>query len=244
MPDPSTPVNDASLRAAWAREVRTRLSSLRLSPTRETEIVDELSQHLDDRYRELIAGGASPEEATRLTLADFRSGNVLGQQMASLRQSRVPAPITPGAPTGTVLSDLWRDLRYTSRTLRKQPGFAAVAITTLALGIGATAAVFGVVNGVLIRPLPYPQPDRLVGVWHTAQIQGMTVDNVNLSSTMSPTYRTHNQTFQEFGVWRNGAATVTGLGDPEEVRTLVVTDGTLAALGVPPTLGRWFTATR
>src|SRR3989337_3023634 len=67
-------------------EVRARLSSLRLSPGREAEIVDELSQHLDDRYRELIAGGASSEEATRLALADFQSGNVLAQRMASLRQ--------------------------------------------------------------------------------------------------------------------------------------------------------------
>jgi putative ABC transport system permease protein len=65
----------------WTREVRTRLSSLRLSPSREAEIVDELSQHLDDRYRELIAGGASPEEATRLALAEFRSGNLLAEHM-------------------------------------------------------------------------------------------------------------------------------------------------------------------
>jgi hypothetical protein len=86
-PDPSTPPKDASLRAGWACEVRTRLASLRLSPAREAEIVDELSQHLDDRYRELIAGGASPEEATRLALADFRSGDVLARHMAALRQA-------------------------------------------------------------------------------------------------------------------------------------------------------------
>lgn len=91
----------------WAREVRTRLSSLRLSPTREAEVVDELSQHLDDRYRELIAGGASPEEATRLALAEFRSGNVLAQYMAPLRQAHVPPPITPGVQTGHALTDLW-----------------------------------------------------------------------------------------------------------------------------------------
>ena len=224
----------------WASHVRPRLSSLRLSPTRENEIVDELSQHLDDRYRELTAGGASPEEATRVALADFRNGNVLGQQMASLRQAHVPPPITPGAPARHVLSDLWRDIRYTSRTLRKQPGFAAVSIATLALGIGATTAVFGVVNGVLIRPLPYPQPDRLVSVWQSAQIQGRTLDSVNLSSTMYLTYQDHNRTFEEFGVWRNGMGNVTGLGDPEEVLTVVVTYGTLAALGVRPALGRWF----
>ena len=93
MPDPSTPTNDGALgalRAQWAREVRTRLASLHLSPTREAEIVDELTQHLADRYRELIAGGASPAAATRLALAEFSSGNVLAQLMAPLRQAHVP----------------------------------------------------------------------------------------------------------------------------------------------------------
>src|SRR4026207_339801 len=100
MPDPSTPTYDASLTGTWAREVRTRLSSLQLSPTRESEIVEELSQHLADRRRELISGGASPEEARRLALAEFRGEDVLARAMAPLRQAHPPSSITPGAPTG------------------------------------------------------------------------------------------------------------------------------------------------
>src|SRR3989441_2835643 len=96
----------------WKREVRQRLSSLRLSPAREAEIVEELSQHLDDRWRELIAGGAAPEEATRLALADFREGNLLARYMAPLRQSRPPSSITPGEPRGHWFSDLGQDLQY------------------------------------------------------------------------------------------------------------------------------------
>jgi predicted permease len=133
-----------------------------------------------------------------------------------------------------------QDLRVALRMIRTNPGFAVAAIGTLALGIGATTAVFSVVNTVLIRPLPYPDPDALVSVWHSAQFQGRTSNDIPLSSTMYLTYRERNETFQHFGVWRTGAASVTGRGEPEEVRTLVVTHGTLRALGVQPALGRGF----
>src|SRR5919106_3441973 len=162
----------------WAPHVRARLGSLRLSPTREAEIVDELSQHLEDRYRELIAGGASQEEATRSALADFQSGNVLAQKMASLRQAHVTVSATLGAPTGHMLSDLWQDVRYAARIFWKQPAFAATAIATLALGIGATTAIFSVVYGVLLKPLPFHESDRLVSLLHfTRGISGLGVTN-------------------------------------------------------------------
>src|SRR6266545_4912714 len=101
----------------WPGEVRARLSSLRLSPTRESDIVQELSQHLDDRWRELIAGGASVDEATRLTLAQFRGDDVLAKHLAPLRQAHAPSPITPGPPTGHVLGALVQSLRHAARIL-------------------------------------------------------------------------------------------------------------------------------
>jgi hypothetical protein len=166
VPDGSTgsPSPRAESRGDWRPHVRARLASIRLSPTRETEIVDELWQHLEDRYRELIAGGTSFDEATRLALADFQSGNVLGQRMTTLRQPHVTAPTTVGAPTGHALSDLWQDVRYAARVFWKQPAFAATAVLTLALGVGATTAIFSVVYGVLLKPLPFDEPERLVSV--------------------------------------------------------------------------------
>ena len=101
----------------WAREVRARLQSVPLSPTRENEIVDELSQHLDDRWRELMASGISSDEAARLALAEFRGGDRLARYLAPLRQAHPPVPITPGASAGSWLGDLRQDVRYGLRNL-------------------------------------------------------------------------------------------------------------------------------
>ena len=183
----------------WAPEVRTRLSSLRLSPTRESEIVEELSQHLDDRWRELIAGGASQEEATQSALAEFRSGDVLAKHMAPLRQARAPLAITPGAPTGRGFIGLLQNLRYVVRVLWKQPGFTAVAVLTLALGIGATTAIFSVVYGVLLKPLPFHEPDRLVALYHLAP--GFGTNELPQSAATYFTYRDNARVFEDIGLW-------------------------------------------
>jgi predicted permease len=222
----------------WKHEVRTRLSSLRLSPTREAEIVEELSQHLDDRYRELMAGGASPDEAARLTLADFRSGNVLARRMAQLRQSHAPPSITPGAPTGQLFTDLWQDLRYAARVSWKQPGFAAAAVLTLALGIGATAAIFSVVYGVLLKPLPYHEPERLVSLRQQAPHGAGT----NHGPATYLTYRENQKAFEAIGAWDPTEVSITGGGDPERVQALLVSAATLPLLRVQPVAGRFFSA--
>src|SRR5262249_8282580 len=165
--------------------------------------------------------------AHRAARRDF--GGVVAAEEAYRDQRGIP-----------MLETLWRDVRFSLRSMRRTPTLTLAVIATLAIGIGANTTMFSVVNGVLIQPLPYANPDALVGVWHTAQFQDVTSSNVRLSSTMYLTYREHNKTFQHFGLWHSGAASVTGIGNPEEVRTLVVTYGTLPAIGVQPAIGRWF----
>ncbi len=137
------------------------------------------------------------------------------------------------------LEALSRELRYALRGMRRSPMFTLIAVLTLAIGIGANTAIFSVVNGVLLRPLPYPHPDDLVSLSQTAVFEGVR-SNSKLSPSMYFVYREQNQTFQEFGITSNGALGVTGIGDPEQVPVVVVTQGTLPALGVQPALGRWF----
>jgi predicted permease len=126
------------------------------------------------------------------------------------------------------------------RRLARAPLFTSVAVLTLALGIGANTAIFSVIQGVLLKPLPFDHPDELVGVWHTAP--GLGLPLLNQAPALYLTYREEGRTFQESGMWNNGAVSVTGVGEPERVDVLEVTDGTLNVLRVQPFLGRSFTA--
>jgi predicted permease len=132
------------------------------------------------------------------------------------------------------------DLRPLVRRFVRAPSFTLISLLTLALGIGATTAMFAVVNGVLLKPLPYHQPDRLVGLWHVAP--GLVAEPVNQSPALHLTYRDENRVFEDIGMWADTRPTVTGLGEPERVDGMQVTDGTLRLLGVVPALGRIFAA--
>ena len=192
----------------------------------ERRLHEEVAAHLAQQTAANIRAGMSPGEARRQAVLKFGAIEAIKEEY----REKQSLPF---------IESLIQDTRYASRALRKSPGFTAVTVVTLALGIGATTAIFAVVNGILIQPLPYPQADRLVGVWHSARIQGVN-NKVNLSAPMYVTYLGHNQTFQEFGVWRSGTVSVTGRAEPEQVQTIWVTYGTLPAFAVQPALGRWF----
>jgi predicted permease len=222
----------------WIEELRGRLASLGLSGGRETEIVEELSQHLEEHYQEQLLRGVSPDEARHVTLAELLHPDALAEQLRPLRVAK-KGSATAAPPRWSWLGDTWQDVRYALRSWRSRPVFAASAILTLALGIGGTTAVFSVVYGVLIRPLPYHDPDALVRIVHN--IGGIV--QPYFSDAIFAAYDEHSQAFEDVGVWSPDAtATITGQGDPEEVRMLWASRSLLTTLAVPPELGRWFTA--
>jgi putative ABC transport system permease protein len=226
----------------WAADVRRRLSSLGLSPAREAEIIEELSQHLEDRWRELLAGGASADEAARLALAEFREGNVLARYMAPLRQAHAPASVTPGASTGRLFADLRDDLRYGARTLRKAPGFTIAAVLTLALGIGSNAAIFSVINAVLLRPLPFPDSSQLVSLY--TRYLPSTGHDFPYFSVSGPEFADIRSRIDAFAAVAAYDFTFSNLtlanGEAERVLTMSVTSGFFDVLGVEPARGRTF----
>ena len=188
---------------------------------------EEMEAHIEMATDAFLAQGLTPEEARSAALK--QAGNLMALREEIYQMNGI-----------VLLDTLLRDLRYALRGLRHNPSFTAAALLTLALGIGANTAIFGVIDSILIRPLAYPHAEALVGVWHTAPGIPAFGGITNCSSSMYFTYREQNRTFQQFGLWNSAGASVTGVAEPELPRTLFVTYGVLDALGVKPLLGRWF----
>ncbi|HTA46228.1 MAG TPA: ABC transporter permease [Bryobacteraceae bacterium] len=187
----------------------------------------EIEEHIAMQTAENLRSGLSPLEARRQALLRF--GNVETIKEIYREQRGLP-----------LMETLVRDTRHAIRRLRKTPAFSVAVILTLALGIGANTAIFGVIESILIRPLAYPHADDLVSVSHSAPGLPGTPASLGSSPSMYFTYREQNRTFQQFGLWESNGASVTGVAEPEMPRALVVTYGVLDALNVPPMLGRWF----
>ncbi|HEX8142216.1 MAG TPA: ABC transporter permease [Pyrinomonadaceae bacterium] len=223
----------------WKREIGKRLESLKLEPTREAEIVEELAQHLEDRYEELLSGGATLEEATSAALRELSEGGLLAEELGRVVREAAPSEAIVFGSKGrsNMLGDIWQDLRYGLRTMLKNPGFTGVAVLALALGIGANSAIFSVVNSILLRPLPFKDPDRLVMVWHS-------YPKLDLIAPVSPPgftdYGARTDVFENAAVASGGSANLTGAGEPERIQARAVTASFFPTLGVTPALGRTF----
>ena len=222
----------------WKEEVRKRLSGLKLAPAHEAEIVEELAQHLDDVYERSLRAGASETEARHAALQELA-----GDLLKDLPRSQRPLyqqPVFEGSGRLNLLADLLHDLRYAARMQRKNPGFTIIAIIALALGIGANTAIFSVVNTVLLRPLPYKDPERLVMVWEDATKHGYPRDTPAVANFID--WRDQNQVFEGMAAIAEESFNLTGTGDPERLEGRRVSANLFPLLGVEPQIGRVFTA--
>ena len=142
--------------------------------------------------------------------------------------------------TATFVEGTLQEFRHAARMLRLNPAFSFTAILTLALGIGATTAMFTVVNGVVIKPLSYPDSEAIVTVTHSVVFGKVRINDFPFSPQMLAIYRPNGQAFEEMGISTFGQAAITGLGDPETAFTVWMSQGVLPILGIQPALGRWF----
>jgi predicted permease len=224
----------------WKSEVEGRLRGLRLDPAREAEIVEELTQHLEDRYEELVVGGASEEEACREVLRELDESELLAQGLRRVERRPHSQHVSLGA-TGrvNVLTDLLHDLRYAARVLAKNPGFTAVAVIALAVGVGANSVIFSAVNTILLRPLPYKDSERLVMVFEDASALGYPRDTPAPANFID--WRDQNKVFEGMAALADVSVNLTGAGEPERLDGKRVNASLFPLLGVEPQLGRWFT---
>lgn len=207
-------------------------------PIREQAAEDverEIAFHIEMRTEALLAEGIPEDEARAIAEREFGDGERMRTRLRrestrTVRRKRL----------GRFLLGQRLDLRFALRRLRREPGFTAVAGATLAIGIGAATAIFGVLDGVLLSPLPYDEPDRLVAIGHTAP--GFGIEDVPQATGTYFTYREEAASFEDVAVWIAGRYTITGDAEPVEVAGLQVTEAFLAILRVAPALGRGFGA--
>jgi putative ABC transport system permease protein len=188
----------------------------------------ELESYVEITADEYIARGMEPESARQAARRKLGNTTRIREEVYTMNSIGIIETIAGNA-------------RYAVRNLCRNPGFTIVALLTLLIGIGANTAVFSVVNSILLRPLPYPEPGRLVSLDQSAPGAGgltSVAGGLPLSASMYFTYADRNQSFESMGVWIPGVAAVTGFAEPEQVRVLNVTGGVLQTLRVPPALGR------
>jgi putative ABC transport system permease protein len=227
------------------RLVRGRLSPLGLGGAREAEIVEELAEHLEAAYEEALSLGRSEEEARDEALAQFPDWRLLECELSRAERSAVGKLFAAegggveserGSGGSNVLEQLLKDLRYGFRMLRRKPGFTAVAVLTLALGIGGNTAIFSVVNAVLLRPLPYPEAGRLVSVYESLP-QGGT-GSVSVPNLLD--WRAQSDAFTGIAAYQYGDFNLREEQQPVRAIGTQVTANFFEVLGATPQAGRGF----
>ncbi|MDE3179607.1 MAG: ABC transporter permease [Acidobacteriota bacterium] len=224
----------------WKAEISKRLAGLELDPAREAEIAEEISQHLEDRYKELIAGGVNSEEAVRVAMQDLVAGNHLVEELMRIEHEAKPAvTVLGGGVSRNPFADLWQDLLFGLRQLRRNPSFTAAAVCTLALAIGMNATIFSAVSLVLLKRPPGHDPDRLMIVASNNRAKGWNL--LRVSAPNFESFRRENNVFEGMAAAHTGEDfTLTGAGAPEHLTGMEVTADYFKVLGISPAMGRGF----
>jgi putative ABC transport system permease protein len=225
----------------WSKEIRAALAPLQLDAMREGEVVEELGQHLNDRYQEMVLSGTSDEATRQVLLNELQDGLLLTGLKATL-----PKP-APALPTGTnstepFLASLWSDLRYGARVLRKNPGFAIVAIISLALGIGANTTIFQMLDAVRLRTLPVKAPDQLASVRIVNSPLCCSGDHYSPSGALTgglwKLVRQQQQGFSAIAAWAPQRYNLGQGGEAHYADALMVSGEFFNVLGLQPVVGR------
>src|SRR5947209_16010395 len=229
----------------WNQIVRQRLEPLRLTPAAEADLVEEMAQHLADHYRELCSGGTEEQEALRQTVSEL--DDLYALQSGLERNEHMPkydAVPAGDARRGNVIEDLWRDLLYSLRTMRKSPMFVLFVVVTLALGIGANTTVFTVINTLILNPLPVPNGAELAGLALTeTKNTSKTKTTLPISHADLKDYQARNEVFRSLaGYTPPHTLTLEASGGSERVFCELVTGNYFSTLGITPAAGRFFRA--
>jgi putative ABC transport system permease protein len=211
----------------WFNIIRSRLRALFRRESVLRDIEEELRIHVEMETEINIKRGMPPDEARAAALKSF---GALGRNTERGYDIR----------GGGWLETVWQDLRYGARILFKQPGFTAIAALTLGLGIGANITIFSVVNAELLRPLPYPDADRLVYLWSVAPAQNI-LERASAYANVAD-WRSQNKSFEDIAAFDPTVVTLTGASEPEQVMSVRASANLFSLLGVAPMLGRTFTA--
>jgi hypothetical protein len=219
----------------WRAYVRSQLPSLDVSPERESEIVEELALQLETTYERARARGAGDDEARQLAVNEIPDWSSFARTVGRIEQPYVQPPAAGGGPGG-IMTGLIQDIRYALRALKRAPAFAAVSIITLALGIGATTIVYSIVDGILLRPLPIADADRVM-----LAREAVDGEDMSLSVPNYVDFRARQTSFVQFAAWRGLTANLTGIAEPRRLNVRHVTWDLFPTLGVKVMLGRDFT---
>jgi MacB-like periplasmic core domain len=232
----------------WTKYIRQNLHLHGLRPDREAEIIEDLAQQLEDAYREALAGGMAEAEAAAFARQHVPDWDSLNRE---LRPPRAVAPalehLQESADAASrsrrwwaPLGGLLRDLLFGLRMMRKNPGFTLVVVLTLALGIGAASAIFGVVNAVLLRPLPYPSAERLAIISELGHMRNRAPETFSVSWQDYQDWRKQVRSLEHLGVFRTQNANLTRVNPPDRLLVSMTSADVFNALGVRPLLGRAF----